>query len=275
MLGQVGSLTDFLTRLREAVPSLAVAAILLVAGWLVAWLLRALLMRLLRGWSDRVAGRVASLVRSRDAEAVARRSTASRPALRTVGSFAFWLVFLLFAAGASEVLGLDVVSVWLGGIVGYLPRVLATILILLGGLLVGNLSRSAVAAAAGRADVPYATMLGRLVQGVIVTLTVVVAFDQLGIEITFFVVVVGIATAGLVGGAALAFGLGARASVSNILGAHYASRRYRTGHRVRIGDIEGHISEITATGVVLRTADGQVLVPAKEFNERVSVLLTD
>jgi RNase P/RNase MRP subunit p29 len=43
---------------------------------------------------------------------------------------------------------------------------------------------------------------------------------------------------------------------------------------VRVGGFEGRIVDITPTAVVIATADGQAVVPAKEFSERASLLLT-
>lgn len=275
MLLQVETLTDLAARFRAFIPNLAAAAVLLGAGWLAGRLLRALALRLLRTWSNRVAGGVGRFFRSRDVETSVRRGASDPPFIRLVGSFVFWFVFLFFAAAATETLGLSVVSTWLSGLAGYLPQALAAVLIVLVGVLAGSLLRGVVSSAASRAGAPYASMLGRLVQVALVALTVVVAFDQLGLEITFLVVVVAIVTAGILGGAALAFGLGARTAVSNIMGAHYVLKRYRVGHRVRIGDVEGQIAEITTTSVLVRTPAGHVLVPAKEFSERISVLVSE
>ena len=42
---------------------------------------------------------------------------------------------------------------------------------------------------------------------------------------------------------------------------------------VRLGAVEGEVEAITPTAVVLKTADGRVIVPAKEFTEVISTLL--
>jgi len=73
-------------------------------------------------------------------------------------------------------------------------------------------------------------------------------------------------------GGALAFGLGARVSVSNILAAYYLKSLYREGQQVKINDIEGQILQLTPTSVLLETSEGQVTIPAKEFSEKASTL---
>jgi small-conductance mechanosensitive channel len=159
-------------------------------------------------------------------------------------------------------------------VAAYLPRLLAAVLVVLLGLLAGGLVRTALAAAASSAHFAHGDLLGRLGQVVVVMASAIVGFDQLGIHVTFLTVVAGIVTGALLGGAALAFGLGARTAVGNIIASHYLLKTYKVGHHVRIGEFEGHIVEITPTSVVIATAEGQALVPAKEFSERASVLLT-
>jgi len=76
-----------------------------------------------------------------------------------------------------------------------------------------------------------------------------------------------------VGGAALAFGIGSKETVSNILASYYLQKTYRVGQEVRIAGLEGRILEITSTAVSLDAPVGRVLVPARKFSEEASVLL--
>lgn len=262
------SLMDFL-------PNLLAALALALAGFLVARLLRAVTIRVVRAWSARLAGTVGRLVRSREAETRVRQAGSDARVGATIGGVVFWLVFLFFLAGATETLGLPVVSTWLSGVAGYLPRVVAAILIGLLGALVGSVGRSAVAGAASSAGFAQAGVLGRMAQAVVLMVTAVVAFDQLGIEITFLIVVAAIATAAMLGSGALAFGLGARTAVSNIIASHYLHQIYQVGHSVRIGGLEGRILEITPTSVVVGTGEGRAVVPAKQFSEQISTLLAE
>jgi len=265
---------DALQAVMAFLPRLAVALGLALSGGLAAWLLRLVSVHFLRGWGSRLAGGIGRLFRSRDAEREVRGAALGRPVAAAVGSIVFWLVFLFFLAAATESLGLPVISAWISGVAAYLPRLLVGALIVILGLLAGGIARTALAATAASAGFAYADALGRLAQAMIVMASVIVAFDQLGVAMTFLTVLAGIVTGALLGGAALAFGLGARTAVANIIAAHYLIKTYRVGHRVRIGEHEGRIVDITPTTVVIATAEGQAVVPAKEFSERASVLVT-
>ena len=260
------SLNLLAQRIGQQLPNLLGAAALLLIGWGLA--------RLLRTWSRRLISRLDWFVRSEAIENFLRRIGMQRGVSDLLSSILFWAVFLLFFTAATETLGLPVLAAWLAGISYYLPRVLVAVLIVFAGLLAGNLARDAITGAAGAAQLEYGSFLGRAVQGVILLIAIVTGVDQLGIESRFLTVTITIVIAAIIGGGALAFGLGSRTAVSNIIAAHYLRQIYRIGHTVRIGAVHGKIVEITTTAVIIENSDGRVLVPAKEFSEGVSVLIT-
>jgi hypothetical protein len=62
--------------------------------------------------------------------------------------------------------------------------------------------------------------------------------------------------------------------VANLIGAHYLRQAFAPGQRVRIGEVEGAILELTAISIVLETDEGRVTIPGKVYNEEPIVLLT-
>ena len=249
-------------------PVLASAALLALAGWLL--------------------GRLARYLASRFIGAVLTRA-GSRPSLRgalvtsgvashvpaVIGGFVYWVVFLFFLAAALETLGLPVVTGALNRVAYYLPNVLAALVVIFGGIILGSLVRGALTRTAVSAGVEFGTAVGSLAQGTVVLVAVVVALEQVGIEAQVLIVIVAIVLGTTLAGAGLAFGLGARTAVSSIIASYYVAQAYRIGQLVRIGGIEGKIIQTTPTAVFLDTPQGRVLVPAKQFNEEVSVLVTE
>lgn len=120
------------------------------------------------------------------------------------------------------------------------------------------------------AGLAWEGLISRLVQGGVLTAAVVTAVNQLGIDIAFLTAALLIALGALAVSVALAFALGARTAVSNIIACHYLQQTHRVGHVIRIGAVEGRIVEFTRGAVILEGPDGRVLVPAKEFSEGVS-----
>jgi len=91
------------------------------------------------------------------------------------------------------------------------------------------------------------------------------------LDVDFLSTLIVVITGTLFAGAALAFSLGARTLVANLLGAQYSRKHCRIGERLKLGDIEGEVVEITQMSIVLDTGNGRAVVPAKLFQELVSL----
>lgn len=260
------SFSLFLQRVGEHLPNFVGAVLLILGGWLLAQLLRAAIVRLSSGF-DRLMDRHGT-------SDYLRRLGVERPASGLIGGIVFWLVLLVFLTAATETLGLPVLASGLSGVSYYLPRLLIAALIVLAGLLAASVARDAVTAAASATGLAYAELLGRTVYGIILLVAIVTAVDQIGVESRFLTLTLAIVIAAMIGGVALAFGLGSRTTVCNIIAAHYLRQNYRIGNTVKIGSAQGTIVEITPTAVILDGAEGRVMVPAKDFSESISILVT-
>ncbi len=245
-------------------PRVLAAAAVLTLGWLLARVLRALSVRLVTGL-DRLWQRF--VVRGR-LERLQRR----HPPTRVVGELVFWLVMLFFLVAVSQILGLEIFVTWLAQVVAYLPLLVAGLLIVLAGLVVSSLTRDVVTAAASSAGIARGELLGRTAQGVILLIAVVIGVAQIGIDVSFISVIASIVLASILGGLGLAFGIGARTYVANVLASHQLRRLYAPGDTVRVRGVEGKILEITATVIVLEGEEGRIAVPALVFAEEVSIL---
>lgn len=258
-------LAVLLTQAVEYLPRVIMALVVVLIGWVVAWLLRALTVRLISGL-DR-------LWHSLVARTGLKRLQPRHPPARIVGEFVFWLILLFFAATATEILGLGIFVTWLVEIASYLPVLLGGALIVLAGFIVSSLARDLIVAGAASAGIQQAELLGRLGQIVILVTAVLVGVDQIGLNISFLSVIAGVVLAATLGGAALAFGVGARIHVANLVAGQQLRQIYRVGDRLQVGERSGRISKITPTKVFLDGEQGQVSVPAKLFDEEVVVLV--
>lgn len=260
-----GVLNQTLERLALDLPNVLGAFLLLLAGWIVAHLLRAAAVRLtLLG--ERALARISA---SRGAAPIHLPGASAK----ILGSVVFWVVVLFFLTAATQVLGLHTFAAWLARVVDYLPTVFAGVLIIVAGFLVSRLAREVAEAAAVSTGERQRALIGRLVQAAILVIAILVGAEQIGIKVTFLVIIVAAAGISLVGAVALALSLGSREYVANLIGAHYLRQRYSVGQLVRVAGYEGRILELTDTAVVLETAEGRASLPAKVFNEQAIVLV--
>lgn len=239
------------------IPNILGAAAVIVVGWLIAKLLRAFAVRGLHALTRTLS----SLRRN----AMAHRPLMEDRSIAAIGAIVYWGTILLFLTAATQVLGLGVFTEWLNSVVAYLPALLAGLLILLAGFVFSLLAKDLVTAAASSAHVAYADVLGRSVQILIFSMAVVIGIDQVGINVTFLVVIVATILGMIFGGMALAFGLGARQVVANIVATHYVRQMYQIGDSIAIDALQGRITHINSVSVVLETAQGRCHVPAALF----------
>lgn len=228
-----------------------IALFVLVAGVLVAAAVRRLVRQLLRAM-DRW---------------LAQQSTASSdvlsPALsKGIERASFWLVIVVAVVLALRALGVGGFSTLLQDVTGYVPRLVIAIAIVGGGHLIGILARELVARLSD--SMHTNDLLPRLVHGTTVLVAVVMAVQQLQIDISFvtqlLLVLLGIGSGGL----ALAFALGARQHVANLI-ARSELKRFSVGERIRVDGQEGTVVEIRQTGLDLLTTEGVASIPASRF----------
>jgi len=137
----------------------------------------------------------------------------------------------------------------------------------------GKLLKDLLVKTSEKAGFLYSTVLGNTVQYAIILITILIAVNQVGINTGILTDLIDIIIAAILLGAALAFGLGAKTSISNILASYYLQNRYKEGQFVKIDDTEGRIIQITNVAVIIDSAQGQVSVPAKRFSENNSILM--
>jgi hypothetical protein len=270
MLDQANPIVSDLSRVTQEIlgilPELLAAGALLFLGWIVA--------RVLRGLTVRSAGLLNRGIASVGRRAGVRIGGVRDASVRTVGAIVYWLVILFFLASATNVLGLAMFSGWLDRIVAYLPKIVSGVFIIVAGIVLSNIARDGVQAALGSLADSQRAFLARGAQVATLTLLAIVGFEQIGVDVTVITTVIAIVVACTLGGLSIAFGLGSRLFVSNLIGAYYLSDDLKVGERIRIDGAEGTILDITSSAVILETAEGRLTVPARIFSEQAVLLIT-
>lgn len=250
----------------EFLPKLLGALALLVLGYVLARLLGATVARLLGLLGmDRILARTV-------VQGVLERAGIRRSASQILGAIAFWVVFLLFIISATETLDLAILSEALTTMAFYLPRVGMAVLIIVLGFIVAGFLRELTLLACNSAQIAQAGLIAQALYIAAILLVIVTAIDQLGIDTTLMNSLLVLLMGGLVAGAALSFGLGARGTVANLIAAHYLRPVLQVGQRVQVGAIRGVIVRLTPTAIILDTDEGRVIVPATHFAETTPIV---
>lgn len=135
-----------------------------------------------------------------------------------LGRLVYWFIVIAFLLAASDILGLYALSGFLKDVLGYIPNVIAAVLIMLAAVVVGSFLKKLVMASVMSAKLHAAHFLGTLTWWAVVIFGFLTALVQLNIATSIInTIITGvIAMLALAGG--LAFGLGGRDYANYLIG---------------------------------------------------------
>jgi hypothetical protein len=199
-------------------PALAGALLILLTGYFLA--------RQVQRWADDTLKRLDfnKVAHAGGLDEVVERTGSRLDPVRALAKLIFWLVMLVVILLASTALGLESINEMFGTMLGFIPTLIAAIVVVILGMIVGEFVRGLILASAGSvAGVPT---LAKLAKGAVFMIAVFMALQQVGVaeEIvtSAFTLILG-AVALAVG---LAFGLGNRQLAGEI-----TRRWYEQGQR--------------------------------------------
>jgi len=197
---------------------LAGATVILLTGYFLA--------RQVEKWMEQVLARFNfnRVAGSGLSEAVGRTGSRLDPA-HAIGKLIFWLVMLVVILLASTALGLESINDMFGLMLSYIPTVIAAVVIVILGMIVGEFVRGLILASAG--GVTGVPTVAKVAKAAVVLISVFMALQQVGVaeEIVTaaFTLILG-AVALAVG---LSFGLGNRELAGEITRRWYDEGRQR------------------------------------------------
>ncbi len=223
-------MTSILDRLRlgfdqlgSIVPSFLGAALILFAGYIVA--------RMVERWTDAILQRL-NFNKMAEAggfsEAMGRTGTRLDP-IHAVGKLLFWMVMLVVILLSSAALGLDSINQMFGTMLSYIPTLIAAIVIVILGMIVGEFVRGLVLASAG--GVEGVPTLAKLAKSAVVLISVFMAMQQMGVAAEIITAAFTLVFGAIGLAAGLAFGLGNRELAGEVTRRWYEEGRKRRKKR--------------------------------------------
>lgn len=250
----------------EHIPNILGALLLLILGWLIATLAR-MVTRKLMGALDVLVDRFALF--KPNAQSVSRNYA------KISGDIIFWCVLIFFIAASGNMLNWQLFTSLTENLIVYLPNVISGVLIILAGFAIGSITRAAVAKTTLSAGMEHTDLLAGLSQLIVVLTAIVIGVEQLGINVAFISTSLIVGAGVLLSGISLAFGLGAKQLVSNLVAVQSARKLFKVGQRIRIGGVEGYLLEFTSTALIMDTAQGRASIPGQLTHQAVVEILDD
>lgn len=258
--------SDLMQSLTSALPNIGLALLLLLVGYIAGKILYSLTYRLLRRLRfDDAATRVGVI------EGLEEAGFAQTPS-KLMASLIHWATLLSFALLAVDALGLNALLIPLQAIISFLPRVIASGIAFVLGLLLSQIAGRATQATLISLGIEFHDIGGRVVRSLVLVVTVLIAVDQLELDIGLlndtFVGLLLVASGGIV----LAFALGAQGITRNILSGFYARENLQAGDRVVINGQEGILEAIGPVYCEISQGDDVLLIPNTQL-QAVDILI--
>jgi hypothetical protein len=213
-------------RLLVVTPRLLAALTLILLGWVVAALVRRVVVRVLAAANFDVRcarwGLTGALGRG-----------GHRPsATEFLGRLVYWAIFLVGLLMALEALEMPGTRGAVGALLAFLPHVIVAVIVVVGGWMLAQFLAQGVLIAAVNAQVAGASLLAAAVRWLVLTVAAAVALTELGVAREMVLLVFGIAFGGAVLALSLAFGLGARELARQALESYLSRAREDRGEPV-------------------------------------------
>jgi hypothetical protein len=204
-------LRAFLAELGVFLPRLALALLVVVAGWALAKLVRFTLTKALRAVNFNV------LTERAGTDRFLSQGGVEVDTVEIFGLIFYWAVILLALVVAFNSLGLSYITDLLMRAVLFVPRLLVALLILVFGAYFGRFMGNTVTAWCRGAGIQDGDLLGALTHYAIVVFVVLIVLDQMQVGGDIIRQSFLILLAGVVFALALAFGLGGRRWAAGLL----------------------------------------------------------
>lgn len=193
-----------LIKIWSYIPSLAGAILILVVGWLIAKLVEAIVVRVLKAIKLDAASDKAGISN------VLAHGDIKVTVSELFGAIIYWLVILVVLATALNTLNLTIAANLLSRLVEYVPNIIAAVFVLVLGSFLASFVATIVRTAASNAGIARAKLLGQISHMLLVIFAVIIAIEQLNIATALIALAVNVILASIGIGIALAFGLGCK-----------------------------------------------------------------
>ena len=204
--------TEMLARVAGFLPTLLGVLVILIIGWIIAGMLKNVVVKLLKLIQLDTATEKAGL------GDVLRRGGIRQTLSELIGVLIYWLIMLMVFMTALNALGMTVVASLLDKVIMYIPNVIAAMFILSLGIFFSSMIGTIVRTASSNAGITQAKFLGQLTQTVIMIFAIMITLEQLNIASSVLNLAINIILASIGLAVAIAVGLGSKDLAGKMMG---------------------------------------------------------
>ncbi|OIO52900.1 hypothetical protein AUJ46_06525 [Candidatus Peregrinibacteria bacterium CG1_02_54_53] len=246
---------DTSINLSQALLAIAV----LVVGWIIAVLVYAICVRVMRFFA------IDKLIAKTPLHDLLRMLGMHRNPVEILALLLAAFIGVYTLKLSSDVIGLIWLSTFFSTIAGYLPNLVTAFIILIIGGLGARFLHATTVQVIQRVGTGHENTLGNIVHWIIFVLVSLFALGQLGLDLSFLATNLSIMVAVLIGLMGLGCIIGARPFLENFFLCRQLKGTFGIGTTVEIDEKRGVVREFTATSVVLEHDGKRTVLSASHF----------
>jgi small-conductance mechanosensitive channel len=259
----LGAFSGLPADLMQIIPRICAIVGMLVAGALLAYVLKWLSALLVRWGAKMLPEHVSSKPSTQQNIAVVASGT---------GRLVFYIVIFLTVTTILKKMGLDVAASWFQSIAKHLPNLLVAFVVTLFGWKLKEQLADMVYRGLNRTGFAQARMASQVLSWTVFIVSALVALEQIGIDMSLVITISTVLSGVIAGGIALTFSLGAKPIIADILCCYQMHRYMKVGQRIRIASYEGVVESIGPTFVTIMTDAGKVTLPGSQFRQAATLI---
>jgi hypothetical protein len=173
----------------------------------------------------------------------------------------YWTVVLVFVMSVADVLGLPIVSRTISQLIGYIPNILAGLIVAIITFSFSRIVKDLIVVSLERLEVTYRNTLGNVVQILINVFGLLIAVNQLGLDLSLIYTNITLIIGAILITLVIVFSLGSKSVVANMIAGYYVQKMVKVGDNINVGGVKGRIKELTSINMLVEANGETVLVP--------------
>jgi hypothetical protein len=263
----IQSLTSMGEKIMTTIPNIIGAIIVLLLGWIITKIVVYLLKRIFKfAKIDVLSEKINDLK-------LFGKADINIPITKAITVFVKWIMFLVFLIIAADIMNWTIVSQEIGNLLRYLPKLFSAIALFMIGIYIARFVKKAIQGFYESFDLAGAKIISGLVFYIIAIIITITALNQADIDTTVVTNNVTIILGAFLLAISIAFGLGSKEVVGDLLRTFYTRKNYEVGDHIKLAGTEGTVEAIDNISMTLSTAKGKLIIPIKDVVEsKVEIL---
>ena len=187
--------------------------------------------------------------------------------IKIVSNFVKWVMYIMLAIMALDIMNLTMISQKISDLLGYLPQLFSALVIFTVGLLLANLIKKGLKSFFESMDLSGAKIISQVVFFLILIYVSITALNQAGVDTNIITSNLTMILAAFLLAFALAFGFGAQKVVGDLLRTFYTRKTYEIGQHIEFNNIKGTVESIDGITITIKTGKDKLIVPIKDIVE--------